>query len=298
MVDGVRDKGFPRRHWAALAARMARLLLRQPAATGELVRESYDRIAGSYDRAWTEHMRDLSLAMLDRLDPPPGARAIDLACGTGFLTDALARRTGRRPVGVDLSAGMLAVARARRGPRCDFVRADMAAYLRRRPVRSADVITCGWGLGYSRPLAVLRQCARVLAPGGSIGIIDNSLRSLWGVLWSAVLAFAERPAALVHVARLRFLPDSRVLAGLLRACGLGVRWRRDGARTYYVPDGRSAIERLTATGAAAGFEFAAGDADREAIFARFAEILQQRCGGRRGVAITHRYLTAVGVRPC
>lgn len=287
----------PRRHWTALIARVARLFLRQPAESADLVRDSYDRIAGRYDQVWTSHMRDLSVDMLDRLVPPAGARCIDLGCGTGFITSALAERTAGRPVGVDASSGMLAGARRRHGAACDFVHADMLKYLQLRKPCTADVITCGWSLGYSRPLAVVRQISRVLAPGGKIGIIDNSLASLAGVLWSSLLAFAERPEALSHVLKLRFLPNSLVLAGLMRACGLGVGERWDGSKTYYVADGTAAIDRLQATGAAAGFEFAVGPTDRDAIFARFAEILAARSAADDGIAITHRYIAAVGGKP-
>ncbi len=243
-------------------------------------------------------MRDLSSEMLDGLAPPAGASCIDLTCGTGFLTAQLAERTGTRPVGVDASEGMLTEARKQYGRQCDFVCADVLGYLRRRPARSADVITCGWGLGYTRPLAVIYQIARVLRPGGRVGIIDNNLFSLAGVLWSAMSAFAERPGELCHVMDVRFLPHSSVLACLMRCSGLGVRACWDGRRTYHVPDGRAAIDRLTATGAAAGFEFAVEPEKREEIFARFAEIIEDRSAGSGSVSITHRYLAAVGVKQC
>lgn len=283
----------PRRHWLALAARIARLTWRPAEPTAALVGRSYDRIAAGYDQAWTDHMRHLTRAMLDKLAPPPGAACVDLACGTGWATGELARRTRTRAIGVDASAGMLAVARGRRD-RCRFVQADVLAYLRRRPARSADVITCCWALGYSRPGALVRQIARVLRPRGRVGIIDNTFFSLAGVLSSAMLAFAERPAALRHVMRVRFLPHSSVLTAMLRLAGVGVEAAWDGTQTYHEPDGASAIARLQATGAAAGFEFAVGEADQEAVFRRFGEILQQRFGAGDGVPITHRYLAAVG----
>lgn len=287
----------PRKRWAAFAARVARLALRQPERTADLVRQSYDSIASGYDEAWTNHMRTLSLAMLDRLDLPAGAACVDLGCGTGFVTAELSRRAGRRAVGVDNSAGMLAIARRTRGADCEFVCCDAVDYLRRRAHGSADVITCAWSLGYTRPLAVVRHAARVLRGGGWLGIIDNTLLSLAEVLRASVHAFAECPAALRHVMKVRFLPRSTMLAAAMRACGLRVVWSCDGSQTYTCRDGRSAIERLTATGAAAGFEFAAQDEHRERIFARFAEIIEDLYGTPDGVPITHRYLACVGQRP-
>jgi len=274
--------------------RAAALMARPRARTGELVTASYDRVAAGYDDAWTHHMRDLSAAMLDKLAPPRGATCIDLTCGTGSVAAELARRTGGRVVGVDASAGMIDVARCNAG--CDFVVADAADFLRRQPADSVDVITCGWGLGYTRPATVVRHIARVLKPGGRVGIIDNSLLSLAGVLWASMKTFAERPEALTHVMNVRFLPGSWALTALYRASGLGVRWWADGSRTYYVANGEAAIKRLTATGAAAGFEFACDAGDHDTIFGRFAQVIDEQCDGGH-VGITHRWLAATGAKP-
>jgi len=282
------------RHWLALAGRLIRLAGRSPAATSDLVCSSYDRIAGGYDEAWTAHMRELSLDLLDRLDPPAGARFIDLTCGTGFITAELARRCGTRPVGVDASAGMLDVARRGHGAACDFVVADVLEFLRARPGASADIITCGWGLGYTRPWKVLGQIARVLGPGGRVAIIDNSLFSLWRVLWCATKTFAERPEALDHVMKVRFLPSSGALAWMMRARGLRVTYAADGSKSRLVATGAEAIARLTATGAAAGFEFAARPDWKDDIFSRFARNLERDHAGPAGIPITHRYLAALG----
>lgn len=280
-----------------LALRVARLARARREKTGDLVTRSYDRIAPGYDAAWTEHMRDLSLAMLDRLGPPTGGRCVDLACGTGFVTARLAELTSRPPVGVDASACMLAEARVNYGRQCEFIQADALDFLRRQPDDSADAITCAWALGYTRPLAVIRQAARVLRPGGRLGIIDNTLFSLAGVLRAAMATFAERPEALVHLVRFRFLPHSSAAAALMRLAGLRVRHCTGGARSYVCPDGAAAVARLRATGAAAGFEFAAAPDCEAEIFARFAEVIEGLYGTADGVGITHRYLVCIGEKP-
>jgi len=282
-----------KRHWARLGMQIVRSRLGRD-RTSEWISHSYDRIAGGYDDAWTNHMRDLSASMLDRLDLPKGATCLDLTCGTGYLTTELDRRTGGRVIGVDASAGMIRTARERHGHACEYVQADIVDYLRALPPKSFDVITCGWGLGYSRPLSVIRHAARVLRPGGELGVIDNSLFSLAEVLWTSILTFAEMPEALTQVMRVRFLPNSATLAAIMRLNGLAIRHQEDGKRTYTVPDGSSAITRLTATGAAAGFEFAAMEAGRDALFQRFAEILENRYKTNEGVPITHRYLMTTG----
>ncbi len=282
------------RHWLAFVYRLVRLAGRPSEATSELIRSSYDRIAGGYDAAWTDHMRGLSLELLDRLTPPFGARCLDLTCGTGFVAAELARRCGTRPVGVDASAGMLDVARREHGATCDFVVADALEYLRAQPAGCADIVTCGWGLGYIRPWKVLGQIVRVLRPGGQVAIIDNSLFSLWRVIWCATKTFAERPEALDHVMKVRFLPGSRTLAWMMAARGLRPTYTADGSKSYVVATGDEAIARLTATGAAAGFEFAARPEMKDEIFSRFARNLERDCSGPAGLEITHRYLAAIG----
>ena len=78
------------------------------------VRDMFDAIAPRYDlmnRLLTFRMdvgwRRRTVA---RLGLPKGARIADLACGTGDLCRDLVK-AGHRPIGVDLSYGMLAAAR-------------------------------------------------------------------------------------------------------------------------------------------------------------------------------------------
>jgi len=283
-----------RRRPLALAGRIARLALSGRDRTADLVAASYDRIAPGYDAAWTDHMRDLTAGLLDALGPVEGKRCLDLACGTGFVAAELERRGASEVTGVDRSAGMLDVARAHNGTRCVFLEADAAEHVAAASPGSLDIVTCAWALGYTRPWKVLRCAARALAPGGRIAVIDNSLFSLAGVVWCSLLAFAEMPAALDHVCRVRFLPGPRSLALLLRLSGLRVRERWGGSRTFRVPGGAAAIARLRGTGAAAGFEFAAAPGTEDEAFRKFERTIEDRRGGPGGVRIVHRYLAAIG----
>ena len=284
-----------RRHYFGLMARVATILRSQPHIS-ELVSESYDAIAGGYDSAWTDHMRDLSGNMLQTLNPPAGARCLDLTCGTGYITSELANITGRRAIGVDGSSGMLMVAEQHHGDNCEFHHSDIVTYLQNCKTNSFDVITCGWGLGYSRPVKVVCEIARVVRPGGRVGIIDNSLFSLAGILWSSIQLFAESPEMLANVMNFRFLPGSIFLATMFRSAGIGVNSRCDGKRTYFVPDGDAAIQRLMKTGAAAGFEHAIKPEHREDIFGRFARLIEQKYQTGEGIPVTHRYLAVTGTR--
>jgi SAM-dependent methyltransferase len=100
---------------------------------------------------------------------------LDLACGSGPMSRELAQ-PGRTVIGLDLSAGELALAAQRSsGP---WVRADAL----RLPVRDAsvEVVTSSLGLVVAQPLGeVLAEVARVLRPGGVLAAIAPALRPLW-----------------------------------------------------------------------------------------------------------------------
>src|SRR6202795_222323 len=95
------------------------------------IAERYDFITVmlSYgqDRRWKRRLIDLAA-------PPPGARALDLATGTGDIAFALAGR-GSRVVGLDITLRMIELARdkraravpARAGLEPRFVQGDMLA---------------------------------------------------------------------------------------------------------------------------------------------------------------------------
>ena len=238
-------------------------------------------------------MRDLTHTLIDQLDIQPGQAAVDLTCGTGYATHRVAQRTGRTVIGVDASAGMLAQAQAAFGDTCRFVQADILDYLKAQPAASVDLVTCCWGLGYSKPLGVLRQIRRVLKPGGTVGIIDNTLFSLREILWVSLLTFMEQPEKLDNIMLFRFLTGRRHLQVWYRLAGLVPRCVWGGERRYTVETGREAVGRLQATGAAAGFEYAAGDRDAAEIFARFAVLLEQRYRRDGHIPIVHRYLAGI-----
>ena len=100
--------------------------------------------------------------------PKPGERALDVACGTGAVTRLVAESVepGGRVVGLDVNAGMLAVARlAVASPNVEWREASALEL----PFGngSFDIVVCQQGLQFfpDRPLA-LRQMRRVLRPRG------------------------------------------------------------------------------------------------------------------------------------
>jgi ubiquinone/menaquinone biosynthesis C-methylase UbiE len=101
---------------------------------------------------------------------PQPARILDVGVGTGFYLGQLAP-SARLACGLDLSAGMLRVARARLGTGALLVQADARAM----PFRAAafDLLLLNRVASHVRDLgALVASLARVLAPGGRLVVSD------------------------------------------------------------------------------------------------------------------------------
>ncbi|NYI45696.1 ubiquinone/menaquinone biosynthesis C-methylase UbiE [Nocardioides aromaticivorans] len=139
--------------------------LRQAQAQQQAVAAHYDARAATYDASGMH--RDLAALVAERAPDLGDGLVVDVATGTGLVLRAIAtRRPEARLVGVDLSPGMLAVARTAL-PRAQFVQADAAAL----PVagESVDLMTCVTALHLlAEPELAFDEWARVLRPGGRL----------------------------------------------------------------------------------------------------------------------------------
>ncbi|MEX5298350.1 methyltransferase domain-containing protein [Kocuria sp. CPCC 205292] len=100
----------------------------------------------------------------------PGQSVLDVACGTGVVAREAARllQGSGRVVGLDVNAGMLAVAR-RVAPALEWVEAD--ALDLPFPDGSFDVVLCQAGLMFvADPVRALQEMARVAAPEGTVAV--------------------------------------------------------------------------------------------------------------------------------
>ena len=284
------------KHYFKMVARLFNLFFINKADCDNLVSQSYNRISDQYDQVWTNHMRDLTADMINRLDISPDSKTLDLTCGTGYATSLLAAKTNIAPIGVDRSTGMIEQARQNHGDKCNFVISDIIEFLKDQPSQSYDTITCCWGLGYSKPYKVVKQIKRILKPGGQVGIIDNSLFSLKEIMYCSFLTFTERPDKLQNLMRFKFLPGCNTLTTLYHLAGLKPKYKHNGSKSYYVNSGKEAVNRLRSTGAAAGFEYAASETDSDEIFSRFAEIIEQKYMKDGNIEVIHRFLTAIAIK--
>ena len=127
-------------------------------------------------QAVTETIADIHELVAGRLDPQPGLRWLDLACGTGAVAEHAAAR-GAEVTGIDLAPDLLETARARafeRGLEIDYRVGDCERL--ELPDASFDVVssTCGVMFAPDHP-ATARELARVTRPGGRIALANWTL---------------------------------------------------------------------------------------------------------------------------
>jgi demethylmenaquinone methyltransferase/2-methoxy-6-polyprenyl-1,4-benzoquinol methylase len=146
----------------------------------------YDRIGAvmsfGQDSRWRR-------ALVQAVNPQPGERVLDVATGTGMVAFALAER-GCTVVGLDQSPQMLAMARMKLrsvpalADRITFVQGEAE----RLPFEtgSFDSLTFTYLLRYvDDRAATLAELARVVRPGGRIGMVEFAVpvspvpRALW-----------------------------------------------------------------------------------------------------------------------
>ena len=204
------------------------------------VRGMFARIAGRYDllnhvlsgntdRRWRRRV-----ARRLRGSLKPGARVLDVACGTGDLALAVSEAAPEaRVAGLDFCRPMLEIARrkaAAAGGAIPFVEGDAL----RLPFGdgSFEAATIAFGLrNLSDVEAGLGELRRVLAPGGSVAILEFSrpvvpgFRALFQLYFHRVLPLV---GGLVSGSRgaYEYLPDSvskfpdqQRLAGMMRDAG-------------------------------------------------------------------------------
>ena len=212
---------------------------------GRRARELFAPLGPTYDR----YARLLSLGqdprwrryLVSRVPVGPDDIVLDVATGTGAVAVELVRTKGCAVVGVDQSPEMLAAARARvvlaaATKRVRFVEARAEEL----PFEngSFDALTFTYLLRYvDDPDATLRELARVVAPGGTIAMLEFYIppHAAWRALWNTYVDVG--------------LP----LAGRLLSPGwheVG-RFLGESIRDFY---GRYPVQRLIAAWHAAGID--------------------------------------------
>ena len=130
-------------------------------------------IAGDFGALAREIGTPEAEGFVARMELEPGARVLDIACGTGNVTIALARR-GAMVTGLDMMPHLLEEARARAASEGLPIRFDEGfAETLPYPDGSFDVLVSMFGIMFSPlPATVASEMARVLRPGGRLALAN------------------------------------------------------------------------------------------------------------------------------
>jgi SAM-dependent methyltransferase len=136
----------------------------------------------------TDTIHDLHDIVIDRLDPKPGVKWLDLACGTGAVAELAAERSAA-VTGVDLAPALIETARERAGERgldIDYRVGDCENLEFEDGVFDVVSSTCGVMFAPDHE-ATARELGRVVRPGGRIGLAnwtpaENGLAALFRLM--------------------------------------------------------------------------------------------------------------------
>jgi demethylmenaquinone methyltransferase/2-methoxy-6-polyprenyl-1,4-benzoquinol methylase len=185
-------------------------------------------LSGNVDKLWRRRaVRALRPSIIE------GALALDVACGTGDLSLALAAAGVARVVGLDFCRPMLEIARSKAGANgrsLAFVEGDAL----RLPFDDGtfDIVTIAFGLrNLSAVEEGLREMRRVLRPGGRAAVLEFStpvvpgFRALFRFYFTRLL---PRVGGLISGSRTAYeylpdsvlkFPDQKRLAELMHGAG-------------------------------------------------------------------------------
>ena len=174
----------------------------------------------------------LRLDWIQGLAPLQGQRALDVGCGGGILSDAMAR-AGALVTGIDLATKALKVAQLHaleaQTPNVTYREISAEAMAAEQP-GSFDVVTCMEMLEHvPDPASVVRACATLVKPGGWVffSTLNRNLKSFMLAIVGAEYVLNMLPRGTHEYAK--FIQPSE-LAGHCRAAGL--EWQKTRGLSY------------------------------------------------------------------
>jgi len=200
-------------------------------------RRRHDSLASTYRDFFTPITALAIPALLAAAGTRPASRLLDVATGPGSVA-AEAKRLGARPIGVDLSPGMIALATASH-PGIDFRVGDVEHL----PFadQSFDALVCNFGIGhFPWPEAALAECLRALDVGGRIALSwwdQPDKQRIQGLFREAIaeVGVAPPPDVPAGHSNLRF-SDAEAFRRLIVGAGFHDVRVEDHSSTYTVAD--------------------------------------------------------------
>ena len=188
-------------------------------------KDPYRRVAGVYDRLF-EPLNSGLRALGVRMFPPyEGMTVLDVGCGTGIHLERY-QKADCEVFGLDLSPGMLQVARQRLGESAHLYLGD-ASHIPFSD-KKFDLIlmmTVLHEMPRNMRSAVIHEMKRVLKENGRILLIDfhpGPIRPLKGWLYKSLITLIEFAAGGEHYRNYRDFLANNGLPGLIASHGLSI----------------------------------------------------------------------------
>jgi demethylmenaquinone methyltransferase/2-methoxy-6-polyprenyl-1,4-benzoquinol methylase len=191
-------------------------------------------LSGNTDKRWRRLVAKRLHDVLER----KGARILDIACGTGDLSLALAEKTGARIIGTDFCRPMLEIAARKARAATATTNAEEIPFVEGDALslpfadESFDAVTIAFGLrNLSSVEAGLQELQRVLKPEGRAAILEFStpvvpgFRGLFKFYFTRVLpaiggmVSGSRGAYEYLPDSVSRFPDQKRLAQMMREAG-------------------------------------------------------------------------------
>ncbi|HPB67286.1 MAG TPA: class I SAM-dependent methyltransferase [Candidatus Omnitrophota bacterium] len=267
--------------------------------TASTITDDYNALARMYDESFSVYMAPHARHLVQKLPLSSGGalNALDLACGTGTLTQPLSERLAAAGVltAVDLSEKMVEQAKKKLPRAVIFRMEDMMRFLLQEKASSYDAVTCGWAIGYSRPQSLIKEIHRVLTPGGAVGIIENRQNTLFEIRETAMKVMMRYPQ---HIRRmmdltLRLPRDKDHLSLWFRKAGLKVKEIWDGQIEFCFKNGVDVLNWVLHTGASAGFDRVMDPDAKYVCDLAFIQIMEKDYRRDGQIKTAHRFVAGV-----
>ncbi len=140
--------------------------------TLEHIEQFFDRLAPRWDED-QDCTTEVKRALLEKVGTKKGVRVLDVACGTGAITQELHDLTGEKVLGIDLSGEMIKEAK-RKFKDCDWAEFEKADFLRYESEQRYDIIAIYNAYPHFMDVEALKNKAySLLSDGGKLAIIHS-----------------------------------------------------------------------------------------------------------------------------
>ncbi len=139
----------------------------------EQLRMTFDEDAPLYDRARPPYPPQAVADLTREARLGPGARVLEIGCGTGIFTEALAER-GLKVTAVEIGEHMAAAARRRLATYADVEIAVCAFEEYDLPPERFDLVVAATSFHWVDPAVRVEKSADALRPGGALAILQTT----------------------------------------------------------------------------------------------------------------------------